>query len=266
MFSTSTFEPTSSPTNFFVSLPIAQVPIEPPTKPATAPIAVPKPGQTAVPTAAPIFAFAAVIALLFAVSKFRFQKYLSIFLVVLLSSEVIFASVNSFKINKEYKNLVENLSNQKNQVSQDESKNLSKIYNFSKTQKNVVVLFLDRAIPTLFPYIFKEFPELNEVFSGFTLFPNSVSYSSSTIKASPALMGGYEYTPENINKRPDELLKDKHNEATLVMPKLFSDAGYDVSVANLPLPNYTWHGDLSAYKKVPEVKVYETGKNILLCI
>lgn len=211
-------------------------------------------------TAAPIFAFAAVIALLFAVSKFRFQKYLSIFLVVLLSSEVIFASVNSFKINKEYKNLVENLSNQKNQVSQDESKNLSKIYNFSKTQKNVVVLFLDRAIPTLFPYIFKEFPELNEVFSGFTLFPNSVSYSSSTIKASPALMGGYEYTPENINKRPDELLKDKHNEATLVMPKLFSDAGYDVSVANLPLPNYSWHGDLSAYKKVPEVKVYETGK------
>ena len=211
-------------------------------------------------TAVPIFAFAAVIALLFAVSKFRFQKYLSIFLVVLLSSEVIFASVNSFKINKEYKNLVENLSNQKNPVPQAESNNLSKIYNFSKTQKNVVVLFLDRAIPTLFPYIFKEFPELNEVFSGFTLFPNSVSYSSSTIKASPALMGGYEYTPENINKRPDELLKDKHNEATLVMPKLFSDAGYDVSVANLPLPNYTWHGDLSAYKKVPEVKVYETGK------
>ena len=57
--STSTFEPTSSPTNFFVSLPIAQVPIEPPTKPATAPIAVPKPGQNTVPTAAPILAPAA---------------------------------------------------------------------------------------------------------------------------------------------------------------------------------------------------------------
>lgn len=211
-------------------------------------------------TFVPVFAFAAVIAILFAISKFRLQKYLSIFLAVLLSSEVIFASVNSFKINKEYKNLVANLSNQKNELSQDESKNLSKIYNFSKTQKNVVVLFLDRAIPTLFPYIFEEFPELNEVFSGFTLFPNSISYSGSTIKASPALMGGYEYTPENINKRPDELLKDKHNEATLVMPKLFSDAGYDVSVANLPLPNYTWHGDLSAYQKVPEVKVYENGK------
>ncbi|HKM07259.1 MAG TPA: hypothetical protein VJ869_09725, partial [Sphaerochaeta sp.] len=46
----------------------------------------------------------------------------------------------------------------------------------------------------------------------------------------PALMGGYEYSPEETNKRPDQSLASKHNESMLLLPRLFYEAGYEVTV------------------------------------
>ena len=37
----------------------------------------------------------------------------------------------------------------------------------------------------------------------------------------PALFGGYEYTPEESNRRSDMSLVEKHNEALRVLPTLF---------------------------------------------
>lgn len=112
------------------------------------------------------------------------------------------------------------------------------LYHFSKTNKNVVVLFLDCTISSYFPYFLKQFPNLQESYSGFVYYPNTVSHSNYTVKATPAMLGGYEYTPANANKRPRETLLKKHNEATLVMPRLFAESGYAVTVSNPPLPNY----------------------------
>ena len=50
----------------------------------------------------------------------------------------------------------------------------------------------------------------------------------------PALFGGYEYTPVEMNRRDDELMVDKQNEALKVMPVLFAQNGYQVIVCDPP--------------------------------
>lgn len=128
----------------------------------------------------------------------------------------------------------------------------------SKNGKNVVVIMLDRALSYLVPYMMDENPELLEQFSGFTYYSNAISFGKHTIFGSPALMGGYEYTPVEINKRSDERLADKHNEATKVLPVAFLNEGYDVTVCDPPLANYSWIPDLSIFDEYPEIKRYIT--------
>ena len=126
----------------------------------------------------------------------------------------------------------------------------------SKEGKNVVVLMLDRAVGGYIPYFFNEKPELKEQFAGFTYYSNTISFGAHTNFAVPALLGGYEYTPVELNNRKDESLVSKHNEALKVMPVLFSENGYDVTVSDPPYANYEWIPDLSIYDDYPEIKAY----------
>lgn len=126
----------------------------------------------------------------------------------------------------------------------------------SKNGKNVVVLMLDRAMGTQVPYIFNEKPELLEKFDGFTYYPNTISYGAYTNFGSPALFGGYEYTPERMNERDTESLESKHNEALRVMPVLFGKNGYEVTVCDPTYAGYSWIPDLSIYEDHPEFHCY----------
>ena len=126
----------------------------------------------------------------------------------------------------------------------------------SRQGKNVVVIMLDRAIGPYFPYIIEELPQLKEQLAGFTYYPRTLSFGAHTNVAAPALYGGYEYTPEELNKRSGELLKDKHNESLKVMPVIFSRAGYDVTVVDPPYANYHDLVDLSIYDGYPGIKGY----------
>lgn len=112
------------------------------------------------------------------------------------------------------------------------------IYHLSKEGKNVVVLMLDRAIGSFFPYIVRQFPELASEYDGFTYYPNTVSFGQYTNQGFPGLTGGYEYTLDKINDRKDELLKDKHNEAIFIPYKLFSEKGWKVTYTNMPYIDY----------------------------
>ena len=129
----------------------------------------------------------------------------------------------------------------------------------SKNGQNVVVLMLDRAVGDLVPYLMEEKPELKDQFNDFTYYPNTLSYGTHTLYAAPALFGGYEYTPERINERSDMLLRDKHDEALKVMPVLFGDNGYDVTIIDPPLSGYVWTSDLSIYDDHPEFHTYLTS-------
>ncbi len=134
-----------------------------------------------------------------------------------------------------------------------------KILHLSKTGNNVVVFMLDRAIGGYIPFLFDEKPELLEDFSGFTWYEDTLSYGRTTNIASPALYGGYEYTPDAMNARGDVLLKDKHNEAMLLMPTLFSKAGYRVTVCDAPYAgSYEWVPDYSMYYELDNTDAYMT--------
>ena len=129
----------------------------------------------------------------------------------------------------------------------------------SKTGKNVVVLMMDRAKGEYLPYIFEEKPELREKFDGFTYYSNVISHGRSTNFGTPGLFGGYEYTPVEMNRRADESIKDKHNEALLLMPVLFSENGFEVTVSEPVYANYQWISDLSLYDGYPGVRAFSTS-------
>lgn len=128
----------------------------------------------------------------------------------------------------------------------------------SRTGKNVIVLMLDRAMGGYMPYILNDKPELEKMFSGFIYYTNMVSFGGSTNFGTPPLFGGYEYTPIEMNRRKTESLKDKHNEAIKVLPVLFDQNGYEVTVCDPPYANYNWSSDLSIYDKYPKIKKYIT--------
>ena len=129
----------------------------------------------------------------------------------------------------------------------------------NKNGKNVIVLMLDRGMGTQVPYILNEKPELKEKFDGFTYYPNTISFGPSTIVGSPALCGGYEYTPESINARSSEMMMDKHNQALKVMPVLFSNNGYKVTVCDPPYAGYLLTPDLSIYDDYPSFNLYTSS-------
>ena len=140
------------------------------------------------------------------------------------------------------------------EISEDTSE--KKYISLSKKGKNVVVIMLDRAIGPYIPYLFDENPGLMKEFAGFTYYPNSVSFGTSTNFGTPGLFGGYEYTPENMNKRSSESLKDKHNEALRVMPYIFDDNGFEVTVMDPPYANYSNISDLTIYNDRPRIHKY----------
>ncbi len=119
--------------------------------------------------------------------------------------------------------------------------------------QNVVFIMLDAGISSFLPYIFEENPELAARFSGFTYYPNTVSFAKNTNMSTPSLYGGYEYTPAEINRRSSESLEVKQNEALLVLPRIFAQEGYQVTVCDPPYAGYSW---------VPNLSVFDAYQNI----
>ena len=128
----------------------------------------------------------------------------------------------------------------------------------SREGKNVIVIMLDRAISGYIPYLFQENPQLQEQFSGFVYYPNTISFGGFTNLGAPGLFGGYEYSPVEMNRRDKELLQDKHDEALKVMPVLFDREGYTVTVCDPPYAGYKWIPDLSIYDEYPQIRTFIT--------
>ncbi len=131
-------------------------------------------------------------------------------------------------------------------------------FELSQDGQNVVVIMLDRALGEVVPFLVNEKPELKEAFDGFTYYSNVISYGGNTNFGVPPTMGGYEYTPVEMNKRENESLKEKHNESLKVMPALFAQNGYNVTVCDAPYANYAWVPDMSIYDEYPTIQKYIT--------
>ena len=148
------------------------------------------------------------------------------------------------------------LKNMSRKTSSDSS--LDPVFTLSRTGKNVIVFMLDRAINGFFPLFLEERPELKEQFSGFNYYPNTISFGAHTIFGAAPIFGGYEYTPKAMNERKDKTLVEKHNEALKVLPVLFLENNYNVTVCDPPFANYEWIPDVSIYDEYPQMHTHIT--------
>jgi hypothetical protein len=161
--------------------------------------------------------------------------------------------VNIFKINASFNELKTYYVKEQNELQE-----VSPVFSISRTGKNIVVIMLDRAISVFMPFIFEESPELKETYSGFTYYPNTVSFNGHTRIGSPPIYGGYEYTPEEMNKKKNIPLVEKHNQALLMLPRIFSENGFSVCVSDPPYVNYNQKNDTSIFESLRGVKSYYT--------
>ena len=134
-----------------------------------------------------------------------------------------------------------------------DSENFHPRFLFSKSGQNVLLIMLDCAIGSHIPYIFNEKPELNSIMRGFRAYPNCVSFANHTLVGALPIYGGYEYTPAAVNKRKDVPLITKQQEAYLLLPKLFLNAGYSVTITDPPFDNYMM-SNLSVFADHPEIR------------
>ena len=184
--------------------------------------------------------------------KFNKTKIITSFVTLLSFSFIVLGFVNIAKINSEYDAFNKNYSNEQYSSTQ-------KHFNLSKTNKNVIVIMLDRAKSNYFESILGDFPELKEEYSGFTFYKNTIAYNDHTLIGSPGIYGGYEYVPSEINKRKNISLKEKHNQALLVMPRIFTEqAKFNATVSDLSWGNYSYISDMSFtndYEKINGIKL-----------
>ena len=148
------------------------------------------------------------------------------------------------KSHNEFIKLNENISSDKKDKSYV-NKEITPFFKFSKTKQNVVVIMLDRAVSNYFEEALKFDPTLKDRMSGFTFYPNTASFNGHTVMGAPPIFGGYEYTPVEMNKREDIALVDKHNEALLMLPTIFKNAGYHCTFADPVYAGHSWTPDVS---------------------
>ncbi|QQO09796.1 YidC/Oxa1 family membrane protein insertase [Breznakiella homolactica] len=172
---------------------------------------------------------------------------------------VVFAAVsvyNSVVINRDFKEYEEI-----RQSSGIVEREIKPLFNLSKDKQNVVVVMLDGTVNGFVKYIFEETPELYRQFDGFTLFPNTISFGGHTHMGAPPIWGGYEYSPKGMNTRPNETMKDKHNEALLVLPTILVKNGFDVTVTDPSWSNYSFKSDIRPYAGKEGITAYNTIGN-----
>ncbi len=105
---------------------------------------------------------------------------------------------------------------------------------FSKDKPNIIVLMSDTVQSDNFTQALKDYPELYDVFEGFTYYANTLSASSITFASFPAIIGGEYYTPYNVNKRElKHTLAEENSKAIVDVANSFSNAGYAVSFGTI---------------------------------
>jgi YidC/Oxa1 family membrane protein insertase len=195
-----------------------------------------------------------IFSVLAAIVMYKNYKKAAIFILALcIFSLTSISVINIVTTSREYKQLGQYYVKQK-----EEPKTIDPIINFSRSEKNIIIIMLDRAVSVFIPYIFKEYPELKAKYSGFTFYPNTVSFNGYTRMGAPPIFGGYEATPEEINKRENIPLIEKHNQALLMLPRLFSENDFSVVVTDPPYANYHNISDLSIYDPYKNVKSHIT--------
>ena len=185
-----------------------------------------------------------IFAFVIASVQMGFSRFLQNICVIAIFALSVFSIVNVTKINGEYVAYQKMISQ-----NDDENTGFSAKYHLSKTKQNILIFMLDRFESAFVPQIFSDFPSLKTELDGFVFYKNAVSPNGHTLMASPSIYGGYEYLPREMNNRTDKTLREKHNEALLVLPELLTkQAGFQAVLSDLSWGNYSYVSDMSFAK------------------
>ena len=158
--------------------------------------------------------------------------------------------LNTNTINREYKEYIESR--------KSSGEEMTPILHLSKNHPNVLLFMLDRAQSPLVPEMVKEDPELAKIYSGWTLYENTLAYNGHTYQGAGALFGGYDYTPLSINKQSDVPTIEKVNRSQLLLPRIFSEElGYKANVIDPTWINGEQFCDLSFLEPYPQIEGHQ---------
>lgn len=115
---------------------------------------------------------------------------------------------------------------------------------FSKTHNNVLVVFLDRFMGGFVERILADDPSISTALEGFTWYPRTLAPGENSLAGIHAMLGGYDYTPREFNKR-NKPLRDTSVEAFSILPYNFSKKGYVANVVSPRGLGFTVEGDCS---------------------
>jgi len=141
-------------------------------------------------------------------------------------------------------------------IAAGDNANTENVFRLSRTRQNVFIISLDRAQGSAIADILEYKPELKNELDGFEFFPNTLSFGVSTIIGVPAMLGGYDYTPLEINKREDVPLIEKVNSAIRTIPKHFGEAGYRVTITDPVIANLNSVADTSIFRNMENVNAF----------
>ena len=195
-----------------------------------------------------------------AVLVFILRKHVINYIGIIGAVLVISLSVLSVKDYVEAKPTVDEFSKSVEEYKRNGSDMKDK-FKVSKDGKNVFVIMLDRGVGAYVPFVMDEKPEIKKQFDGFTFYPNTVSTGSVTVLGAPGLFGGYEYTAGEMVKDNGKTAATRHDEALKLMPVTFYKNNYNVSLADLPFPGYTWTGDYSVFDEYEGMKTEVLSKS-----
>ncbi len=108
-----------------------------------------------------------------------------------------------------YQSLEKSLSTDRFFHKKDYLLEMESIMNFSKTEKNVVLIIPDMLQGWSMNKILKENPSLYNNLSGFVWYSNTLSISRVTNTSMPAIIGGYDCTPDKLDLDKEHTIKQK---------------------------------------------------------
>ena len=179
---------------------------------------------------------------------YKKNNFINRIIAVMLCTLICLSSINVIKISNSVENTIT--------ILKENSENID--INLSKNGKNVILIMLDREVTYFVPFMLEEKPELIKQFSGFTYYPNTLAFGNHTKIGAPPLFGGYEYVPVETNRRNNIRMEEKHDEALKVLPILFSNKGYQVTVSDLPYAGGYGNEipDMSIFDEYPDINAF----------
>ena len=189
------------------------------------------------------------IIFVFFIFAYKNKKHLIQILQVCIIAFVMFGINNFYLFARE--NSVFSKANQSSSIA-DSKSGPDGFFKFTSSGNNVFYLFLDRAVGIAFFDVLKFLPDLHEKLEGFTFYPNTLSFANFTVSGLPAVFGGYDYSPIEINKRANNSLEQTINESFSVLPSAFSSEKR-VFITDPPI---------SASQTMPAVVFFEKIKNV----